>query len=106
MNREDWRVTVHSVAKTWIRLKQLSMLAPRLSTGYMRMKGISQVVLVVKNLPTNAEDARDSSLFPGLGRVPWRMKWEPTPVFLLKKFHEEKESGRLQSMGSQRVRHN
>ena len=25
---------------------------------------------VVKNLPTNAGDARDTSLFPGLGRSP------------------------------------
>ena len=30
----------------------------------------SQVVLVVKNLPTNAEDLRDAGLTPGLGRSP------------------------------------
>ena len=29
----------------------------------------SQVVLVVKNLPANAEDARDMGLTPGSGRV-------------------------------------
>ena len=28
------------------------------------------VALVVKNLPANAGDVRDSSLFPGLGRSP------------------------------------
>ena len=28
------------------------------------------MVLVVKNTPANAGDARDSSLIPGLGRVP------------------------------------
>ena len=83
MGREDWWVTVHRGAKSWLRLKQLSVLSPMLSTGYVRMNGISQVVLVVKNLPTNAEDATGSSLIPGLGRFPWRMKWEPSPVFLL-----------------------
>ena len=30
--------------------------------------GVSQVALVVKNLPPNARDIRDSSLIPGLGR--------------------------------------
>ena len=30
--------------------------------------GASQVVLVVKKLPANAEDIRDEGLIPGLGR--------------------------------------
>ena len=38
--------------------------------------GTSQVVLVVKNLPASAGDVRDS------GTIPWRRKWQPTPVFL------------------------
>ena len=36
--------------------------------------------------------------------LPW-IKWQPTPVFLPGKSHGQKEPGRLQSMGSQRVRH-
>ena len=32
--------------------------------------GASQVVLVVKNTPANAEEARDMGLIPGSGRVP------------------------------------
>ena len=32
----------------------------------------SQMVLVVKNLPTNAEDIRDVGSIPGLGRSPGR----------------------------------
>ena len=35
-----------------------------------RMSGASQVVLVVKNLPTNAGDIKALSLIPGLGRYP------------------------------------
>ena len=37
--------------------------------------GASQVALVVKNPPANAGDTRD------LGSIPWRKKWDPTPVF-------------------------
>ena len=39
------------------------MLAPKAYRGF-------QVVLVVKNLPTNARDVRDTGLIPGLGRSP------------------------------------
>ena len=34
---------------------------------------------LVKNLPATAGDAGSS---PGLGRFPWRRKWQPTSVFL------------------------
>ena len=34
------------------------------------MPGASQMVLVVKNLPANAEDIRDAGLILGLGRSP------------------------------------
>ena len=63
----------------------------------------SQVVVVVKNPPANAEDVRNVGSVPELGRSPggghathsstlaWRMPWT-------------EEAGRLQSVGSQRVR--
>ena len=62
------------------------------------------MVPVVKNLPTDAGDARDASLVPGLGRSPekgmashsstlaWKIPWTEGP-------------GRLQSMGLQRAKH-
>ena len=34
----------------------------------------------------------------------WRRQWHPTPVLLPGKSHGWEEPGRLQSMGSQRVR--
>ena len=40
---------------------------------------------------------------PWVRKIPWRRKRQPTPVFLSGKWIEE--SGGLQSMGSQRVRH-
>ena len=40
------------------------------------------MALVVKNLPANAAEARDLGSVPGVGKIPWRRKWQPTPVFL------------------------
>ena len=71
-----------------------------LTYGFLRV-----CVLVVKNPPVSAGDIRDASLIPGSGRFPaggmavhssilaWRIPWTEEP-------------GRLQSIGSQRVRHN
>ena len=42
---------------------------------------------------------------PWVRKIPWRRKWQPIPVFLPGKFSGPKEPGGLQSMGSQRVRH-
>ena len=36
---------------------------------------------MVKNPPANARDIRDVGLTPD-GKIPWRRKWQPTPVFL------------------------
>ena len=41
---------------------------------------------------------------PWAGKIPWRKKWQPTPVFLPGKSHGQKPGGR-QSMKPQRVRH-
>ena len=45
----------------------------------------SQVVLVVKNLPANAEDR--CRFDPWFGKIPWRRAWQPTPVFLTRESH-------------------
>ena len=54
---------------------------------------------MVKNLP-----ALETQI-PRWGRSPGGGKWQPTPIFLPKNFHGQKEPGRLQSMGLQRVGH-
>ena len=41
---------------------------------------------VVKNLPANAGDARDR-FYPWVRNIPWKRKWQPTPVFLPGKSH-------------------
>ena len=47
----------------------------------------SQVVLVIKNQPGNAGDVRFN---PWVGKIPWRRKWQPTPVFLPEEFHGQR----------------
>ena len=76
-----------------------------ISLHFNLLLGTSRVVLVVKTLPANAGDARDTSSIPGSGRSleqemvthssirAWKIPWTEEP-------------GRLQSMGPQRVRHN
>ena len=49
----------------------------------------SQRVLVVKDLPANAEDTRDTGPIPGR-KILWRRKWQPTSVFVPRKFHGQR----------------
>ena len=42
---------------------------------------------------------------PWVGKIPWRRKRQPTPVFLPGKIPQTEETGRLQSIALQRVRH-
>ena len=66
--------------------------------------GASQVALEVKNPPDNAGDTRDVGLIPGLERSPAEGSSNPSSI-LVWRIPWAEEPGRLQSMGSQRVRH-
>ena len=72
---------------------------------YTRKRGASQVVLVVKNSPANADRRKRHGFDPWMGKIPWRRAWQPTVVFLPGEFPLTEEPGGLQSMGSRRVRH-
>ena len=57
---------------------------------HSKKHGASRAVLVVKNPPANAEDARNTGSFRSLGcEDPRSRKWQPTPVFLPGKSHGE-----------------
>ena len=45
---------------------------------------------MVQNLPADAGDPRDAGFDPWVGKIPWRRKWQPTPVFLPGKSHGQK----------------
>ena len=56
---------------------------------------------MIKNLPA----MQASGFNPWVGKIPWRRIWQPIPVFLPGESLGTEEPGGLQSMGSQRVRH-
>ena len=57
---------------------------------------------MIKNTPA----MQASGFNPWVGKIPWRRVWQPTPVFLPGESLGTEEPGGLQSMVSQRVRHN
>ena len=87
MDRGAWLATVHGVTRSQRRLSDFTFtfIAPRWA---------SQVVLVVKNLPVNAGDVRDTGSIMAVHSsiLAWRISWTEEP-------------GGLQSMGLQRVGH-
>ena len=43
----------------------------------------SLISQAIKTLPANAGDSGDTDRFnPCVRKIPWRRKWQPTPVFL------------------------
>ena len=62
------------------------------------------MALVVKNLPANARDVRNAASIPGLGRSLGR--GHDNYSILAWRIPLTEEPGRLQSIGSNRVRHN
>ena len=48
-----------------------------------------QAVLVLKYLPANAEDVR-CGFDSWVRKIPWRRKWQPTPVFLPGESHGQR----------------
>ena len=133
MDRGAWRAIVHRVAKSRTRLKQLSSSNfferfPHSSVGKESTcnagdpqfdSWVEKIHWRRDRLPTpvflgfsggsagkeSACNARDLGSIPGLGRSPRGGKWQPTPVFLPGKSPGTEEPGGLQSMGSQKVRH-
>ena len=60
----------------------------------------AKTCLEVKKKKKN-QNIKQKGFHPRVGKNPWRRAWQPTPI-LPGEFHGQ----RLQSMGSQRVRHN
>ena len=44
----------------------------------------------LKNLPEMQKTHRKSGFHPWVGKITWRRKWQPTPVFLPEKSHWQK----------------
>ena len=51
----------------------------------------SLVAQLVKNSPANAEDVKDTGFIdPWVRKIPWKRKWQPTPVFLRGEYHGQR----------------
>ena len=61
----------------------------------------SLVAQRVKHLPV----MQDTGFNPRVGKIPWRRKWQPTPILLLGKFHGLRSLVGYSPWGSQRVGH-
>jgi len=60
---------------------------------------------LVKNLPAMKKTQR-LSFDPWVKKIPWRRKWQPTPVYLPEKIPWTEKPGILQSKWLQRVEPN
>ena len=56
---------------------------------------------MVKNLPASEGDKKRHGFNPWVKKIPWRRKWQHTPVFLPARTPWTEEPGRLQSVGLQ-----
>ena len=75
--------------------------APQISKPMTFMRGFPGGT-VVKESTCQCRRHQIRGFIPWVGKIPWRRKWQLTPVFLPRKFQTE-EPGGLQSMGSHRV---
>ena len=76
--------------------------SPGEEIGYpLQYSWASLVAQLVKNLL----HCRRPGFDPWVGKIPWRRAWQPTQVFLPGETPWTEEPGGLQSIGSQRVRH-
>ena len=83
MDRGAWRATFHRVAKSWTRLKWLSMHTRGFPAG-----------TVGKESTCQCRRQKRQGFDSWVGKIPWRRKWQSTPVFLPGKF-----SGQRNLMG-------
>ena len=54
------------------------------------LHGASQVALVVKNTPGQCSTLKRYGLDPWVGKIPRRRKWQPTPVYLHRESHRQR----------------
>ena len=78
-----------------------------MSKKYIFIKSLYQfaraslVAQTEKNPAANAGDGFN----PWVGKIPWRRKWQPTPVFLPGKVHGQRSLVGYSPWGHKRVRH-
>ena len=49
-----------------------------------------RALLVAQTDKESACNAGDPGIYPGVGKIPWRRQWQPTPAFLPGEFHGQR----------------
>ena len=62
--------------------------------------------LVIRNLPANCRRCKRCGFDLCIRKIPWRRKWQPTPVFLLEKSQGQRSLADYRPWGCKRVGHN
>jgi len=57
-----------------------------LLVSYCKLHRDFPIAQIVKNLPVMQE----TGFNPWVRKIPWKRKWQPTPVFLPGQFHEQR----------------
>ena len=71
-----------------------------------RYTGVSQVALVVKSPSASTGDIKRCKFNPWVREIPWRRKWQPTPVFLPGESHHKRNMTGYSPWDHKRVKHN
>ena len=111
MDRGAWLAMVHGVAesRTWLKW---------LSTAHIWQRTFIQCIsrssIINNGLPRwlSGKDSacqcrrrRRWGFNPWVGKIPWRRKWQPTPVFLPRESHGQRILVGYSPWGCRRVRH-
>ena len=79
-DRGAWWAAIYGIAQSQTRLKRLS------SSSSILSNWASLVAQRLKSLPAMQETGFDT----WVRKIPWRRKWQPTPVFLPRKSHGQR----------------
>ena len=97
VDRGAWRAIAHGVVKTRTQLE-------RLSTYFFPIPTCHPTNWWHNGKESNCQ-CRRHGFNPGVRKIHWRRKWQPTPVFLPGKFHGQRSLMGYSLWGCKTVRH-
>ena len=91
-----WKTRSPFILFAWQRGELFFALLDKVTEAPSSQLQVSQLALLVKNLPASAGDVKRHGFDPWVRKFPWRRAWQPTPLFLpWKILWKRKEAGGL-----------